>query len=433
MSYINGLKSFLDKSHSQFQSVENIKSILVENGFNELKEDEEFVLEQGKSYFVLRNLTSILAFKVPSYIKDLRFQVVAVHSDSPAFKIKENPCVFDNGYVKLKVEGYGGMIRSVWLDKPLSIAGRIVVDDGEKLVSRLIDIDKDLAIIPNVAIHFNREINKGYEYNPQVDLCPIIGQSETDEDLLLKELNKFVNKNEKILSHDLYLYNREKATLLGANEEFFVAPKLDDLACDYTALEGFIAAKPQDFVQVFVSFDNEEVGSESINGADSTFLESILKRITFALGKEKEDYFRAVASSFLISADNGHAVHPNHPELSDNKNLVKLNEGIVLKYNANMKYTSDALSSGVIKRLCKKENIKYQEFFNRSDMVGGSTLGNISISHVSMLSVDIGLAQLAMHSNYEVCGSKDVDDMIKLIKTFYETSIIVKESNVLFK
>jgi len=433
MSFINGLKNFLDRSHSQFQSIDNIKSILLENNFEELKEDEEFVLEKGKSYFVIRNLTSILAFKVPSELKDIRFQVVAVHSDSPAFKIKENPCVFENGYVKLKVEGYGGMIRSVWLDKPLSVAGRIVVDNGEKLESRLVDIDKDLAIIPNVAIHFNREINKGYEYNPQVDLCPIIGQSEDSEDLLLKELNKFVKNGEKILSHDLFLYNREKATLLGANEEFFSAPKLDDLACDFTALEGFISSKPQEFLQVFVSFDNEEVGSESINGADSTFLESILKRITFALGGEKEDYFKAIASSFLISADNGHAVHPNHPELSDNKNLVKLNGGIVLKYNANMKYTSDALSSSVIKKLCEEENLKYQEFFNKSDMVGGSTLGNISISHVSMLSVDIGLPQLAMHSNYEVCGTRDIEDMIKLIKKFYETKVIVKESNVLFK
>ena len=433
MSYINELKEFLDKSHSQFQSVDNIKNILLNNGFEQLKEGEEFNIEKGKSYFVMRNLTSILAFKVPSKLSEIRFQAVAVHSDSPCFKIKENPCLFENGYVKLKVEGYGGMIRSTWLDKPLSIAGRIVVDNGEKLESRLVDIDKNFAIIPNVAIHLNREINKGIEYNPQTDLCALIGQSDTQEDLLLKELSKNLKEGEKIISHDLYLYNREKATLLGANDELFSAPKLDDLACDFTALKGFIEAKPSDFIQLFVSFDNEEVGSESINGADSTFLESILKRINFALGGSKEDYFKAVAKSFLISADNGHAIHPNHPELSDNKNLCKLNGGVVIKYNANMKYTSDGLSSSVIKKLCENEGLAYQEYFNRSDMAGGSTLGNISISHVSMLSVDIGLAQLAMHSNYEVCGSKDIEAMIKLIKKFFETSIVVEESNILFK
>ena len=432
MSYIKELKNFLDTSHSQFQSIDNIKQELLSNNFEELKEENEFKLEPGKSYFVIRNLTALLAFKVPEKLNDLKFQVVAVHSDSPCFKIKENPCVFDNGYVKLKVEGYGGMIRSTWLDKPLSVAGRIVVDNGEKLYSKLVDIDKDFAIIPNVAIHLNREMNKGVEYNPQVDLCAIIGQSDKNEDLLLKELNKFVDKGEKIISHDLYLYNREKATQLGANKEFFTAPKLDDLACDFTALKGFILAKPQDFLQIFVSFDNEEVGSGSINGADSTFLESILKRITFALGFTIDDYFKAVAKSFLISADNGHAIHPNHPELSDNKNLCKLNDGIMIKYNANMKYTSDGLSSSVIKKLCMMNNEKYQEYFNRSDMPGGSTLGNISISHVSMLTVDIGLPQLAMHSNYEVCGSKDIEAMINLIKRFYETSITVSESGILF-
>lgn len=423
----------LNHSHSEFQSIDQMSKILLQNGFKELNEIENFELENNGKYFVKRNLTSLIAFKTPNSLDDLYFKIVASHPDSPAYKIKSDPVININGYEKLKVEGYGGMIISTWLDKPLGIAGRIVVRKDNNIYSKLVDSNGDTCIIPNVAIHQNRNINSGYQYNNQVDLCPIIGDSLEEGSNYNNLIKSFLDKDEVFLSEDLYLYNREEAKEIGFKKDYISSPKLDDLAAGFSSLLGFIESEDTSGINVFASLNNEEVGSESINGADSTFLRDILRRITLYFKDDKEAYYKAIAKSFLVSADNAHAIHPNHPELSDDKNKCLLNGGIVIKHNANMLYTSDALSTSFIKTLCEKENLKIQEFFNRSDVRGGSTLGNISNSHVSLLSVDIGLPQLAMHSNYEVMGSKDLDEMYKLIKKFMSVSFELNKTSVKIK
>ena len=417
------LMESLDFSHSEYHSVEKMKETLIKNNFIELHEGESFNLKAGQKYFVVRNLTSIIAFKLPSKIDGLNFKVFASHTDSPAYKIKENPVLIENGYEKLKVEGYGGMIISSWLDKPLGIAGRIVVKEDNKIKSKLIDSFKDVAIIPNVAIHQNREINNGFKYNNQIDLCPIIGEALKEGTNYEFFLNSFISKGEKLLATDLYLYNRNKATYVGINNDYIASPKLDDLASGFISLKGFIDSEDFKGVPVFAALNNEEVGSLSISGADSTFLYDILRRISLFYSSNEEDYYKAIAKSFLISIDNAHAIHPNHPELSDNKNQCYINKGIVIKYNSNMLYTTDALSSALIKSISEINEIPYQEFFNRSDARGGSTLGNISNSHVSLVSVDIGLPQLAMHSNFEVIGSKDTLSLYNLVKGIIDTPI----------
>lgn len=411
----------LNSSHCEFQSVENIKNELNKAGFIELKEDEDFNISCGKSYYILRNMSSILAFKVSENLNNLYFKIVASHADSPALKIKENPTIEFYGYNKLKVEKYGGMIDSCWLDKPLGISGRIVYKNNDSIETRIVDFDDDLCIIPNLAIHFNREINSGFAYNAQEDLLPIIGLSE--KDLFIDLINKTKKENEEILSYDLYLFNREKAKYLGINKDFITSPKLDDLACAFSSTLSLIDSKCESGIDVCVVFNNEEVGSNSFNGADSNFLKLNLKRIAKSLGFSKEEYEKGIAKSFLISADNAHALHPNHPEKSDDKNLVLMNRGIVVKHNSNMAYTSDSFSSSVLKLIANKAKVETQDFYNRSDVRGGSTLGNISNSQLSFYSVDIGIAQLAMHSNYEVIGSKDLDEMYKLLKEFYNSTL----------
>ncbi len=325
----------------------------------------------------------------------------------------------------LKVEKYGGMIDSCWLDKPLGISGRVVYKKENSIESRLVDIDQNIAIIPNLAIHFNREINNGFAYNPQKDLMPILGISE--DDLFMKLLEKTQKDGEEILSYDLYLFNREKAQYLGYDDQFITSPKLDDLACAYSSILGLLDSNNSNGIDVCVVFNNEEVGSNSINGADSDFLSSNLKRIAKSLGFNGDEHKKAIAKSFLISADNAHALHPNYVEKSDDKNLVLLNKGVVVKHNSNMAYTSDAFSSSLFKLIAQKAKIPVQDFYNRSDVRGGSTLGNISNSQISFYSVDIGIAQLAMHSNYEMIGKADLNDMYLVLKEFYSSNLEIKD------
>ena len=420
----------LNCSKSEYHSVNKIKEILLKNGFEELKESQPFNLKEGHKYFITRNLSSVIAFSLPEKIEKLYFKLIASHTDSPTYKIKSDPTIVENGYEKLKVEGYGGMIISSWLDKPLGIAGRIVYKKDNQIFSKLVDSNDDTCIIPNVAIHQNREINNGFKYNNQIDLCPIIGVAKENGTHYEDLINSFSEEGETFISEDLYLYNRDKTRVIGFGKDFIAGPKLDDLSAAFTSLYGFINSKNKDGIDVFASFNNEEVGSLSNNGADSTFLNDTLRRIVLSLGKAEEDYFMAIAKSILLSADNAHAIHPNHPELSDNKNKCLINKGVVIKHNANMLYTSDALSTSFVKELCEGNNIAYQEFFNRSDVRGGSTLGNISNSHVSFLSVDIGLPQLAMHSNFEVIGSKDVTHLFNLTKSFMEKSFELNDASI---
>ncbi len=418
-----GLLDFIKRSPSAYHVVDNIKNTLLEQGFEELKESEAWQVKSSKGYFVVRNDSSIIAFRMPAKAPK-GFHIVASHSDSPTFKVKEAAEIaVEEKYIKLNTEKYGGMILSTWLDRPLSVAGRVVVkgEDGKPQV-KLVNIDKDMLVIPNVAIHMNRDMNKGVEYNPQVDMLPLmaLGTKGTCNNLLYREIARAIDiKEDAVLSHDLFLYVREEGRIWGAEGEFLLSPKLDDLQCVYTSLQAFMQKKPKKYVNVLAVFDNEEVGSATAQGADSTFLQDVLQRIGEVFELKYGDYCRLVADSFLISADNAHAVHPNHTEKADPTNRPYIGGGIVIKYHGSQRYTTDAISAAKMKLLCEAAKVSFQTYTNRSDVIGGSTLGNISTSHVSLSSVDIGLPQLAMHSAVETAGCKDTEDAVKVFAVFY--------------
>lgn len=417
---VKDLVKFIDESPSCFHVIQNAKNQFLEHGFLELKEKEHWNLEEGKSYFVIRNGSSMIAFHLPK--KEFKgFHIVASHSDSPTYRIKEQPQMdVEKHYAKLNVERYGGMIPETWFDRPLSVAGRIIIEETGQIKDQLIHVDRDLLIIPNLAIHMSRSEQK-VPLNPQKDMLPLCGGNLTKdafEEMIAKEAGVL---KEDILSYDLFLYNRMKGTTLGINEEFVAAPKLDDLECAFSSIQAMKQADfSKDYVTMCAIFDNEEVGSGTKQGAGSTFMPEVLKRICYLSGKTEEEYMMAVSDSFMLSADNAHAVHPNYQDKTDPTNRPYINEGIVLKYNASQKYTTDANSAALVKYLCKKEGIHCQVFFNRSDMLGGSTLGNILTGQVSIKAADIGLPQLSMHSTYETAGCKDLDDMITLMRSFYQ-------------
>lgn len=428
MDILRDLMNFLDSSVTMFHAINECEKVLQKSGFTYLPENEKWNINKGK-YYTKRNSSSLIAFDIAE--GDYHFQISAAHSDSPTFKLKDKHIIEANGYLKLNVEGYGGMINATWLDKPLTLAGRVMVNTDKSIETRLLHIDRDLLIIPNVPIHFNREINKGFAFNNQVDMLPVFSAGNLKEadfdNMLAKELNV---EPEAILAKDLYLVNRQKAAVIGFDNELISSGRLDDLECVYTSLRGFVEAENTNHINVFAVFDNEEVGSVTKQGAMSTFLASTLDRLNTALGKSKEEYYTAIAKSMLISCDNAHAVHPNHPELFDVKNRPVLNRGIAIKESANQKYTTDAFSRAILKKILEKKNIPYQTFANRSDIAGGSTLGNLSNTVVSMNAVDIGLPQLAMHSAYETAGAKDVGYAFETLKAFFEANIDIKDDKV---
>lgn len=419
---------FIEKSPSCFHAIENMKNVLAEAGFLELSERCPWEIVPGGKYYVTRNASSLIAIQIPGGEKVQRdingFHIVASHSDSPTFKVKEAPeMMVEEHYVKLNTEKYGGMILSTWMDRALSVAGRIAVKQGKDIVTGLVNVDKDLLVIPNVAIHMNREMNKGVEYNPQVDMLPLFAdyEGEKSKGALLRKIAKAAGvKAEDILGHDLFLYTREKGRVIGANGEFVMSPRLDDLQCAFASLKAFLESKPQNYINICAVFDNEEVGSGTKQGADSTFLEDTLLRVSEGLGAGWSTFLQWIADSFLISADNAHAVHPNHPEKADPTNRPYLNGGIVIKYHGGQKYTTDAVSAAKMRSLCEEAGVPCQTYANRSDVLGGSTLGNISTAHVSVSSVDIGLPQLAMHSAVETAGVKDTEYAIKAFKVFWQ-------------
>lgn len=424
MEINKGLLNFIEKSPSLYHVIENFKNMLLETGFTQLTEKESWNLEKGGKYFVTRGGTTIIAFKVPEK-EFANFQIVASHSDSPAFKLKANPELEKEGhYLSLNIEKYGGMIYGPWFDRPLSVAGRVVVKDGIRLSGRLVNIDRDLLVIPNVAIHMNRKINDGFSYNPQKDMLPLLG-SEQSKGVLIEELARQAgaDSSKDIVSADLYLYNRQRGTFLGVQNEFIGSPKLDDLQCAYTSVKAFIQGGNNDSVTMCCVFDSEEVGSCTSQGADSTMLSDVLERISDAFGRNLQEHKSALAGSFMVSADNAHAVHPNMPEKSDPTDRPFINRGVVVKHNANQKYTTDAVTDAVFKGICVKACVPVQDFSNRADEPGGSTLGNIASSHVSISMVDIGLPQLAMHSPFEIAGASDTAYMVRALEEFYNTFI----------
>lgn len=416
---LDGFFKFIDESASSFHTVSNVIKMLEISGFQRLKEDEDWKLECGRAYYVTRNDSSIAAFKIPDQVWS-GFHIVASHSDFPCFKLKENPeMTVDEQYVKLNTEKYGGMILSAWLDRPLSVAGRVVIDGKTGLETKLVRIDRDLMIIPNVAIHMIRDMNKGMEYNPQIDMLPLLGGIESKGRLYKLIAEQLDIEAEDILGSDLYVYNRDRAKLIGAGREYVAAPRLDDLQCAYASVQGLLQAKAKDAVAVSMIFDNEEVGSSTRQGAGSTFLKDCLKGICGGLGKDEKEYRRMLPSSFLVSADNAHGVHPNHTEKADPTNRPYLNGGIVIKHHGSQKYTTDAYSAAYVKKICSRIDVPYQSYANRSDIAGGSTLGNISAGRVSIPSADIGLAQLSMHSACETAGVKDLEYLMEFFIAFY--------------
>lgn len=498
MKEAQGLLDFIDASPSCFHAVDNIRKELEgckdrkgnkdHGGYTELKESEDWDLKAGKGYYVTRNASSIIAFRMPKSLKadEIKgFSIAAAHSDSPALKIKnDGEIILEDKYLKLNVEKYGGMLMAPWLDRPLSIAGRVYIQGRKGIEERLINIDRDLLIIPNVAIHMNRDVNDGYKWSVKTDMQPLMCATTPDGRPEKGVLNRLIAKaagvkEDKILSTDLFLYPRVKPAFLGADNEMIAARALDDLECAYALVSGLLYSDDKDrresrelntmhenvrkknnvngnnlkaSIPLCCIFDNEETGSLSRQGADSDFLHDVLYRIAACLRQyniktdkagnlnkkslaDKEaliDYaknesgedtnitlMKLLARSIMISADNAHALHPNHPEYADATDRPVLNGGVVIKFNAAQKYTTDAYSYALIKDLAKKTDVPLQTYSNRPDIAGGSTLGNLSGRHVSIPSVDIGLAQLAMHSCYETAGTYDVGYLTKLITGFF--------------
>ena len=419
---IHDLLSFMEKAPTAFHAAEELRALLEAAGCVRLNESEKWHIEPGKRYVVTRNRSSVIAFSVPE--KGFApMQICAAHSDSPTFRIKENAELEAGHYVKLDVEHYGGLIVNTWLDRPLSVAGRVLVKTDKGVETRLVNVARDLVLIPNVAIHMNRAINDGYKYNLAVDTMPLYGGASAKGSFRALIAEAAGARAEDVAGSDLFLYNRTPATIWGANNEFVSSGRLDDLECAYLAARAFTEAEGGDHINMVCVFDNEEVGSGTKQGADSTFLSDVIRRVAFSLGAGEEEICRALASSFMLSADNAHATHPNHPEYADPVNQVFMNEGIVIKFNASQKYTTDGVSEAVFHRILERANVPCQHYANRSDLAGGSTLGNISGAHVSINTLDIGLAQLAMHSSYETAGVMDVEYMAQGIRTFYETEI----------
>ena len=386
---------------------------LQKEGFKELKEEKHWDLKAGGNYFVTRNHSAVIAFSIPKK-PAWKFHIMASHSDSPALKIKENPEMeVEKAYIKLNVERYGGMLLAPWFDRPLSVAGRLIVRKNGEIQEKLVAVDKDLLVIPNLAIHMNREVNDGYKYNVQKDMLPLYSDYDGKGSFMKLMAAEADVAEEDILGHDLFLYDRTPGTVWGANEEFISAPRLDDIQCAFASLEGFLRGERKESIAVHCVLDNEEVGSTTKQGAASTFLKDTLMRINMGLGRTQEEYLMTLADSFMVSADNAHALHPNHTDKTDPVNRPVLNGGIVIKYNANQKYCTDGVSAAIFKDICDRAEVPYQTFVNRYDMAGGSTLGNISNTQVPMKTVDIGLAQLAMHSVYETTGAKDTESLAK--------------------
>lgn len=417
---MNQLFEFINESTSTFHAVKKVASVLEERGFEHLEEMDLWKIRKGGRYYVTRNMSGIIAFAVPEETPDC-YHITASHSDSPGFRIKKSG-IESGCYKKAEVENYGGMIMPSWLDRPLSYAGRILVDTGNGIESRLISADSDVFVIPNLAIHFNREINKGYAYNPQIDMQPVYGGRESD---FLADVAKRAGvSKEEIADMDLFLYVRQPATFLGVEKEYFMAPRIDDLAGACASLEGYLQANlSHSAISVFCMFDNEEVGSGTRQGALSNFLPEVVLRIEKALGISEEEGAAMKSRSLLLSVDNAHAQHPNHASKSDPEFPVDLNGGIVIKYNASQSYTTTGLTAAVFADLCEKQKIKVQKFANRADSPGGSTLGNLLGRQFSVPMLDIGMAQLAMHSAVETSGCKDYLDMKKGICAFYESDI----------
>ncbi len=416
--HTQALRAFLDQAHSVYHAQQGLVQQLKAAGFQPLQEQETWQIAPGGRYYVTRGDAAVMAFRVPQGAPT-GFMMSASHLDRPCFKVKENG-ELTGTYTRLAVERYGGMILSTWLDRPLSIAGRVAVQTEQGIRTQLVDIDQDLLLIPNVAIHMNRQVNDGYKWNPAVDLLPLLGGKEAAGRLeaMLEE-----QAGGKILGRDLYLYIRQKSSVWGVNQEYLSSAALDDLECAWACTQGFLEAADSQAISVLCLFDSEEVGSGSVQGAGSTLLADTLHRICQAGGWNLR---QLLAQSFLVSADNAHALHPNHPEFSDAANAPVMGGGVVIKHNASMSYCTDGVAAGLFRSICQRAEAATQSYYNRADLPGGSTLGHISLAHVSVPTVDIGLAQLAMHSSFETGAISDIEALVKAMTALYSTALEVR-------
>ena len=415
MNILSTLSNFILASPSSYHAVAALGRRLDAAGFTRLRENERWALTAGRGYYVTRN-AAIISFRLPEReVKSLH--IIASHCDSPTFKLKPDPALWSDGALRLNVEGYGGMIRRSWFDRPLSVAGRVLIEDGGVLRERLVYVDRDLLLIPSLAIHLSRDAAPSDKLSVQGELLPLLGLREDGFTRVLSEATGAAK--EQIMGADLFLTCREKPTIWGADNEFFSAPRLDDLACVHASFVGFLAAAPTEHVAVHAVFDNEEVGSRSQQGAESDFLAATMRRVCRALGADDEGYAAILADSFLVSADNAHALHPSYAGKHDPINRPRLNGGVVLKHQAGQRYITDAVGEAVFKTICRRRNIPVQDFANHSDVLGGSTLGCISVTQLSVRGVDVGLPQLAMHSAYETMGAHDAAALADFAEAFY--------------
>ncbi|MDO5718875.1 MAG: M18 family aminopeptidase [Tissierellia bacterium] len=418
---IDDFLKFIDKSPVSYQAVDNLSQKLIDSGFEKLDKGEKWNLRHSGKYFIINNDSSIIAFRIGKINSDFKFHIIGSHSDSPGFRVKPKSIMeVDRNYIKLNTEVYGGPILSTWFDRPLSLAGRVLIKGDQKPITRLINIDRDLLIIPNLAIHMNREVNNGYTFNAQKDTLPLLSlmQEEADENFLHRLISEEIKiDQDQILDFDLYLYVREKASILGYNSEFISAGRLDNLAMAHSSINALIDSGESESTNIVIVTDNEEVGSMSRQGADSPMIRDTLERISICINGEREDFYRAISKSFMISADMAHALHPNYAEKADPTNYPIINKGPVIKLAASKAYTSDGYSSAVYKQLCDNAGVPCQEFTNRSDLRGGSTIGPITSKHLDIAAVDIGNPMLAMHSVRELGG---VDDHYYIYKSFIE-------------
>lgn len=415
MKYTSTLFDFINSTPTPYHAVENIKRSLLERGYTELYESEEWTLTPGAGYFVTRGGSAIIAFIASA--APCGFNIAASHSDSPAFIVKELGERV-GAYSRLDTEPYGGVVLSTWLDRPLSLAGRVVLATDKGIEPRLVALDKTL-VIPSVAPHIKQDAPSA-PLNAAVDMPPLYSL-DTSGDALRRDVAEALGVDaETILSSDLILYSSAPAMMAGRDNELVLAPRLDDLSCVWASLEALLGAAPSASVPVLAVFNNEEVGSQSMMGADSTFLRDTLLRIA---GSE-DALMRMVPASFILSCDNGHALHPAHPELSDANNSPLLGKGVTLKYNANHRYTTDGLSEGVLRRIADKRGIALQIYANRADIRGGTTLGALATTRVSALAADVGVPQLGMHSAVETAALSDIEAMCELISALYSSEII---------
>ncbi len=427
MTHLDDFFDYLDKSTSPFQVVKNSITILEQEGFEELFFEQQWVLKKGGSYYVKLFDTAMYAFKIGTNInEDLMLRMAAAHTDFPSFRIKPNPEIKEKSYIKLNTECYGGMILNSWYDRALSISGKVALKSDKAFQPKevLVDFKRPLMVIPNLAIHLNREVNKGVEINKQTDVLPLLGMTEEKAHNYLNHLlaDEMQVKSEDILDYDLFIYNTEKAKTVGANNEFICSPRIDDLSSAYALLQGIIGDVCEKDLHLICLFDNEEVGNRTKQGAETQFTSILLEKIFEALGKTRTNLYEVVSKSFIISADVAQGYHPNYSSKYDPTNIGELNKGVVFKIDTAQRYAFDTVAVAILQQLCEINEIPFQKFVNRSDATAGSTMGPTISTLLPTRTMDIGVPLLAMHSACETMGAKDQESMIKLMQIYFSSN-----------